>query len=291
MTGISPERALTRLARRGIAVYDSKKVDSTTLHFSIDKKEEERALALYPIAGRGASGVYTLKRLPERGISRIFSSLKRKVGLLLGGLLFVAVTAWGDTLVLRIAIDAPAVYIAQVQDILQEGGVQRYLPYQKDKEDLICAKLLALEGVSYCAIQKQGAVLTVSLKTNAFFHPDAKRELLAERSGVVKRLVVLQGTANAQVGDSVPVGARLVEGAIYSPEGARQECAVCAYVSLLCEYVAEYVVDDPNEAFAAAYLGAGLDSEQGELQSQRIEKQGEKYVVSLSYLWTQRLRI
>ena len=290
LTGISPERVLQRLGALRIPVFDCRKIDKTTLQFSVQKKDEERLLALYPLRGRGARGAYQLQKLPPRGVEKGLSFLQKRMGLVLGGLLFLAVTAWGDTLVLRVEIDAPAVYTARVQAALEEQGVKKYLPYQKSKEDLICASLLALDGVSYCSIKKQGSVLLVTLKTNDFFLPIAGGELYAERAGTLVRLVVLQGAPCAQVGDEIEAGCRLVEGAIYTAEGERMPSPVCAFAEIACTYQGVFACADEEEAFAKAYLAAGLESKQAKLQEKQVEKQGERYAVSLSYTWTQRLR-
>ncbi len=291
LTGISPERALIRFSASSIPVFDCQKIDKTTLQFSIRKRDEKKLLALYPLRGRGRSGVYQLQKMPPRGGWKTLSFLKERTGLLLGGLLFLAVTAWGDTLVLKVEIDAPAVYTARVQMALEEQGIKQYQPYKKDKEDLICASLLALDGVSYCSIKKQGSVLLVTLKTNDFFLPLAGGDLYAERAGVLTRLVVLQGAPCAQIGEQIEAGRRLVEGAIYTAEGGRIDSPVCAFAQIECTYEGAFVCAGEREAFAEAYLAAGLASAQAKLQSQKVKKQGDTYTVSLSYTWTQRLRI
>ena len=290
LTGISPERALARFNALSIPLFACKKIDATTLQFSIKKEDEERALALYPLKGRGAAGAYAIEKLPPRGGLKILTFFKERVGVVLGALLFLAITAWGDSLVLRVQIDAPAVYTAQVQKTLQEEGVKQYLPYNKAKKDVVCARLLGLDGVSYCSIKKQGSVLVVTLKTNDFFLPIAGGELYAERAGVLTRLVVLQGAPCVSVGEKIEAGQRLVEGAIYTADGDRISSPVCAFAELTCVYQGSFVCEDEQEAFAKGYLASGLESAQAKLQSQKIEKQGNTYTVSLSYTWTQRLR-
>lgn len=286
LKGISPERALTRLSRLGVGIYAAQKTDKTTVEFWIKKSDLDKVYAIYP-----KGSVYAVERLPARGGTRTLEWLRRRTGVLLGGLLFLAITCAADGVVLRIEVDAPTVYEAKVQALLKEKGVKKYVAYQKDKEDEICASLLALDGVSYCSMQKRGSVLIVTIKTNAFYTPPSKEELYAERSGVVERIVLLSGTALVEKGAVVAKGDKLVEGAIYSPEGEKQETSVVAYATLSCRYEAVYACADENEAFAKAYLEAGLEEDKGKLVQAKVEKTGEGYAVSLSYTWTQRLKI
>ncbi|MBQ9118091.1 MAG: sporulation protein YqfD [Clostridia bacterium] len=291
LTGINPERALSRLAKEGIPVFSAEKTDKTNLCFSVKKGDVAKVFAIYPNAKRKGNFVYAVRRLPPTGWLKGARKLKNSVGVLVGAVLFVAVTTLADDWVLQINLDAPAVYEAQIQEVLKRHGVRQYALYEKGKEDLISASLLALDGVSYCSVEKRGSVLTVTLKTNSFATETTNEEFVAERTGILTELTVLRGSALCAVGTEIAAGTSLVEGRIYTPEGESQPARIVAYAKLQCEYACKYTDITQEQAFARAYLEACLDSAQAQLTESRIEKDGEDYVVTLSYVWTQRLGI
>ena len=48
LEGLMPERALLRLRREGIAVYDAKKIEKNQILFRIKRKDSEKVFAIYP---------------------------------------------------------------------------------------------------------------------------------------------------------------------------------------------------------------------------------------------------
>ena len=46
--GLMPERALLRLRRVGIGVYNAKKIEKNQILFSVNKKDTEKVFAIYP---------------------------------------------------------------------------------------------------------------------------------------------------------------------------------------------------------------------------------------------------
>ncbi|MBQ8427750.1 MAG: sporulation protein YqfD [Clostridia bacterium] len=291
LTGVCPERALARFNRQGIAVFQAVKENATTLCFSVRRQDVKKVLSIYPDARYQQNGyAYSVRPLPPRGWLKILRGLRNRIGILVGGLAFVLTLTIGERFLLKIEVDAPAVYQAQVAETLQRNGIKQYLPYQKGKEDLICASLLALDGVSYCSVKKSGSVLYVVLKTNSFSNPQTDVELLAERSGTLLRLVVLRGTAVKEEGTEVKRGERLVEGALYSESGERMPTKAVAYAQLACTYRQRHLVESEQEAFAAAYLQLDLQ-DGGEVTSCQIQKTENGYDVTIGYVWTQSLGI
>ncbi len=292
LTGISPERALTRLVRQNIPVYHAKKQAPTSLSFFVKKRDVSKVFVLYPDAKslRGG-GAYTVRALPAQGGLKWLRALTNRLGVLMGGLLFLLVTQGAQKLVLRVKIEAPTVYTAQVNAALQENGVTLFSPYRKGREDLICSRLLSLDGVSYCSIEKRGGVLTVTLKTNAFERLSEEKTFLAERAGTLRRLVVLRGTPLKKEGEQVTVGETLVEDALYTEEGERTKVKAVAYAEIACVYEGRVEAKEEKQAFATAYLEAGLQAEQARIEEIKTEKQGRGYTVRIAYVWRQALRI
>lgn len=112
--------------------------------------------------------------------------------------------------------DAPdAALNARIQDILTSYGVQtgRFMP----KVDCggIEKSLLALDGVSYASVQRNGTHINVLVKRE--LKPDyivdiAGSKVTARRVAVVTRVIVEGGTAVVKYGDVVRAGDTLIDG-------------------------------------------------------------------------------
>ena len=288
LTGVCPERALSRMARSGITLFDVQKKDASTLHFFVKKADEKKVFALYPHVGYGQKNyAYATRRLPSKGGLKVIEKLKNRLGILLGAIAFVAVTQAGEGYVWKVDLDAPKVYSAQIKEVLEKYGIKQYARYQKGKEDLICSALLSLDGVSYCSVKKSGAVLYVALKTNSFVVPEKEKDFLAERQGRLQKLVVLRGTPLLKEGEEVTLQTRLVEGALYTAEGKREEVKIIAYAEIACVYAGTYECESEEEAFAKAYLEGALTEQNARVQAREIKRIGNNYQVTISYIWTQ----
>lgn len=293
LCGLCPERALVRLTKSGISVYRARKKDAKSIAFSVRKKDLEKVFAIYPnVCYNGDTGcAYCVRRLPLTGFNRLLSFLKNRWGLLVGTLVFVLTVSTVEKTVLRIEIDAPEVYRAQVLEILREYGVQPYAWYVEGKEDLICAHLLSKDGVSGCSVQKRGVVLTVSLRTNSFVQKTVEEPFTALRAGELVRLVTLRGTPLKRAGDAVALGETLVSGVLQTEGKDPLPVRVVAYATISCEWTGQYPFSDETKAEAQAYLDAGLDDERATLVESKVLPSEDGATVTVRYLWTQRVGI
>ena len=110
--GVMPERAINRLQKSGIAVFQAKKLKKMQILFHISKKDIEKAFAIYPnmCYNNIRGSVYTFTRvgaLPAR--ERIIRAY-RILGGLLGVCVWLTVALASSFFVFRIEVVGSTVY-------------------------------------------------------------------------------------------------------------------------------------------------------------------------------------
>lgn len=283
--GIMPERALIRLKRADIAVYNVKKEEKTRIVLQVKKKDVEKVFAIYPNVCYNVSmqTPYVVKKIGAKGFVRDIETLKKRTGLLLGGLLFALLSLYADTFVFRVDVVGASAYRRDALKVLEEEGVTLFSPYESGKEDKICARLLAIDGVEFCSVQKKGMRVQVEIRTANFSRPSfIDGDMQAKHTGELVALTVLRGTALKQIGEKITAGERLVEGSI-QPEGAGQvRVQVIARACIACTYGQVFSAPDADTAFAQAYLALGL-TDADKIEESAVEKREDGFFVRIRY--------
>ena len=122
--------------------------------------------------------------------------------------------------------------------------------YKKGSEDLICSKLLSLDGVEFCSVKKSGLRVVVDMRMGDSTHiPYQTGDMKATREGEILSLTAMKGTPQKKVGDRVKSGETLVSGAVETDKGVRVT-EVVARASIACTYECVVETEDKQEAFA-----------------------------------------
>lgn len=283
--GLMPERALLRLRRAGIPLFDVRKTDKTTLLVSVEKKDVEKVFAIYPNVcyNNGERSSFTARLAPQKGFVARLAALKKRAGLLLGSVLFLCLTAFADGFVCGVDFVGTNVYARETYAALHEAGIRTFAPYTAGKEDLVCAKLLAIDGVEFCSVRKRGMRLVVEIRTAPFGKEGFENGgLYAKHTGEILSITVLRGTALKKAGDLVSVGEPLVGDWFLTESGGQVRVQAIARVRLSCAYEEEIAANSEEEAFAAAYLAAVADGN-GRLTKREITESDKGFRVKLFY--------
>ena len=275
-----PERALLRLRREKIPLYRVQKTANNRILFSVRRRDLEKVLTLYPQTG---GAVYRVHRMGAEGVGKYLSTAQKRVGLVLGGIVGLVLVMISQSLVLSVDFIGGECYKRDVLQALSEVGIRQFSPYKKGQEDLVCAKLLALDGVEYCALKKTGNRLAVEIRLSPF--PTLQTEkgnMQAKHDGVVQAITVLRGTPLKKAGESVRKGENLVGDYFTTEDGGQVRVEIIARVCIACAWNGEIEAESKEEAFAKAYLALGL-TQQDTLQETKIENNGKTYRVSIRY--------
>ena len=280
LDGNMPERALLRLRREKIPLYRVQKTANNRILFSVRRQDKEKVLTLYPQTGTHA---YRVRHLATEGVGKHLTAAWKRIGLVLGAIVGLILVMLSQNLVLSVDFIGGECYKRDVLQALSEVGVRQFSPYKKGQEDLVCAKLLALDGVEYCALKKTGNRLAVEIRLSPF--PTLKTDkgnMQAKREGVLQAMTVLRGTPLKKVGDSVRKGETLVGDYFTTEDGGQVRVEIIARVCIACVWDGEIEAESEEEAFAKAYLALGL-TDLDTLQETKIENNGKTYRVQMTY--------
>ena len=283
--GIMPERALLKLRRAGIAVYNVKKPQKSRILFSVKKKDIEKVFAIYPKVcyNNSVYSPYTATHLGAEGVGRWIEFAKKRSCFLLGATLFCAVTLFSDSLVFGVEFVGSSVYKREACELLETHGIKPFSRYDNREIDSVCSKLLTLDGVEFCSIKKSGARVLVEMRLDATPQkPFEKGDLVARHTGEILSITALRGTPLKKKGDGVRIGETLVGGWFSSIEGEQVRVEPIARASIACVYEAQIEAEDEECAFASAYLALDL-SDFDEISKREITPKDGGYFVRIEY--------
>lgn len=290
LEGMMPERALLRLKRGGIPVYDAKKCEKNQILFYVNRKDSEKVFAIYPNVcyNNSINSAYSVKKMGTTGIWKYIERAKRRVGLLLGGLLCIILTLLSESLVFEIECTGTNIYVREARIALSEVGITPFSFYEKGKEDLVCAKLLAIDDVEFCSVQKVGHRVVVEIRTSPFLSPTLQSGVMtAQRGGTIVAITVLRGSPLTKIGDVVQAGDRLVGDWFDTVDGGQVRVEIIARVRIACAWEGNIEAQDEEEAFAKAYLELGLQDAAAITKKEITENNG-LYHVAIGYEWVER---
>ncbi len=251
-----PERALLRLKRGGISLYNIQKMQKTVILFEVEKKDVRKVFAIYPNVCYNSSEHFAYKVTPQGGVglAKWVEFCKKRTGIVLGLLAFACVTLAADNLVLGIDVVGATAYARESKIALADEGIKPFAFYAKGREAAVTAKLLQIEGAEFCSVKKIGNRVRVELRVSPLHTDRLQREsMLAKESGRLLSLTVLRGTALKKAGDEVKSGEPLVGNYILVGE-EKMTVEPIARARVACVYEGIHTAATREQAFAEGYL-------------------------------------
>ena len=285
LVGVMPQRALLRLRRAGISLFLVTRIDEKTLRFCVWKKDVEKVFAIYPKAcyNIGDYSPYTVTELGAVGIGKVAEKARARIGFGLGIVLFCAVTAYLSDYAFGVEFTASSVYAREAYLAMEECNIALGKRYNHQNADAFCAKMTALDGVEFCSIKKSGLKLYVDVRLSPvqtqYFQ---KGVMQAKHTGILTALTVLRGSALKKIGEEVQAGETLVGDWYSTEEGGQVRVELIARARIACTYKAEITAGTEEEAFALAYLDAGLENVEN-TKEKKIEKTDGGFLVTIAY--------
>ena len=290
--GLMPERALLRLRRAGIPLYHIQKTRKDRICLQVERRDVAKVFALYPKSFDGQTRPYTVTKLGGVGFAKAVDFCKNRMGFVLGGLLFCIITLAADSFVFGVEFVGSQEYKREAMQALEESGITLFSPYREGKEDLVTAKLLSLDFVEFCSVQKVGNRVRVEIRTSPFaVNTLAQGAMKAKHEGELVALTVLKGTAAKKIGDTVKVGETLVENVLTTQDGGQVRVEAVARARISCVYERMHEdAETAEQAFAKAYLSLAL-GEKDELTSKTVTPTEKGFHVKITYLVTESINL
>ncbi|MDE6557703.1 MAG: sporulation protein YqfD [Clostridia bacterium] len=280
----SPETALKKLAKADIAVYKLKKHGSK-LHFGVSQEYVEKVFAIF------SHSCYNTVIRKKSAKMRLISFMKVRFGLVAGAVIFAAAAFLSGNTVLRIKVIGNGAYLEeQVIAIAAECGAKEWSACRNLDAPLLQSRVMALSGVSFCSVQRDGAYLLIDVHTEEEHSSKLDFEpLKADIDGEVYRIVAICGTAERQAGDKVAAGDVLIGAYELSEEGEGNPCIAVGFAEISVKASVSLVFDkESEENTEAALKAATLYSERVLERSYKVSpcEGGVTYDVQFTYIKT-----
>lgn len=282
--GLNLDRLLNTLQKKGVYVYDTKKVSNKKLFITVKFCEVEKFCAILEDL------CYTnIRKVKEFGKGYFLLFFFRNLGLLLGAVFFIIACAFCNDLVFSFSYSGSgSVLSREVESYLKERGVNVTSRFsQIDMESLSNGILANNPRLSFAECSKYGNRLNVELvlaNQGERVLEGNKTSLTADFDGVVKEIKVYRGRALVGVGDSVKKGDTLVTNKVIVKD-TEVEVGVVAFVTIAVEYSYVYESENDGEEDYAVLIAQSTLAEKETSGIVTKTKGKDKYIynVTLTY--------
>ena len=264
--GLNLDFFINAVKKRGVTLYDVKKIANKRLILSVNFLERRKFFAI------AKEMCYNIKKVGEKGKARHLLSAYRSLGVVVGCMVIALVAIFTSNYILSFSFTGSgSLYERQAKDYLYSNGVKPFTRFSDfDLNTLENGLLSNLSGVSFVSVKRSGNRLVVemalsnekpkTLDGNVF-------AMYAQVDGVVESIKVYRGTQVVSVGDFVKSGDLLVDGvAVINEQSVKINVIACVAINCQKEY--SFISSD-----------AGLEEQVIALAK---EKLGDKNIVSTS---------
>lgn len=301
--GNMPERAIKRLQRAQIPLFDLQKTAKNTILLRVQEKDIAKVFAIYPkmCYNKATSSAYLVRDKGGAGLQKAVDFCKKRVAFLLGALFFCIGCLAIEPYVFGVKIVGSSVYEREIKQTLEEFGAKPFGKYPLKNQEKITARLLCLEGVEFCSVQKRGNQVVVEMRLDPLCKAQVSAgDMCAEKNGTILSILALRGTPLKKAGDLVSIGEKLVGGYFQTQSGEYKGVQPIARVRMSCVSEEEVIAKSQEEAFATVFLSLDFKHDFTILDKQisivpqeesEEEKQEKMFHVKIKYIFTQTINL
>lgn len=211
IVGFNQNYLLNLLKRNGISLYKIVKKEKNITELSIEFNEKQKFFAITE------NLCYNITRIGEYGFLYPLISLSKKIGVLIGLVVFAVTVVLADKIVFEIDYTGTgALYKNQAEVLLADCGIKKYSVITTSSLRTAENKILSSsDKFSFVSLKKSGGRLKVNLTAAKFSGQvldTSKKQVVSSADGVVESVKVYRGTAIVGVGDTVKIGDVLIDG-------------------------------------------------------------------------------
>lgn len=275
--GFNLDRLINYVEKRGIVLYDIKKTQDKTMFVTVKYKQSKKFFAITKEL------CYNIKKVKDKGRFYPFLYLYKNLGLVIGGLIFLAVSVFSGDFVFDVSYTGTgSVCKSEIRECLSEYGVKKYARFSDlNMADLSSFVLASNSRLSFVECSKEGNVLKIDsalCEGNSGKLSGTAESLLSDADGVVENLKIYRGSARVGIGERVCAGQVLVDNFVTVKEQT-VKINVLAVAYLRCEYEYVYYSKNSDEENSAKII-AEENFSGGDILDTRIytEKSANGYV-------------
>ena len=211
LQGLNLDRFLLTAKNKGITLYDIKKITNKRLIVSVSIKESAKFFAI------AKELCYNIKKIKEKGAMLPLLMLWRRVGLVIGAILFCTACYIYNDFIYGFSFSGSGnVLEKEIISYLNSAGIKPYTRFSNINVERLEDQILANNSrLSFVGITKKGNTLCFDLalaSENTDTLSGNVYSLKSQVGGTIERIKVYRGTAVKKVGDKVDVGDLLVDG-------------------------------------------------------------------------------
>lgn len=211
IVGVNQNYLLNLLKRNGISLYKIVKKEKNITELSIEFNEKQKFFAITE------NLCYNITRIGEYGFLYPLISLSKKIGVVIGLVVFAVIVVLADKIVFEIDYTGTgALYKNQAEALLADCGIKKYSVITTSSLRTAENKILSSsDKFSFVSLKKSGGRLKVNLTAAKFSGQvldTSKKQVVSSADGVVESVKVYRGTAVVGVGDTVKIGDVLIDG-------------------------------------------------------------------------------
>lgn len=210
LTGLNLERFLNLLSRQGVPVLSARRTGPRTLECRCYSADAASIRLLAEEKG------WRVDDLRPAGLSAALHRLRRRPGLLIGGVLTLVLLLVLSQFVWQVEVHQAGAYQADIAAYLaQEGYGPGRLRSTVDAAALEAALTRRYPRVAWFHVYVRFVTLVVDVTQGVpmpELSPSQPGDVVAQRDGIIQRIAVFAGTARVQAGDAVQAGQVLIAG-------------------------------------------------------------------------------
>lgn len=274
--GLNLDRFINAVQRRGIALFDIKKLKDKRMLVTVNFSDSEKFFAI------AKEMCYNIKKIRYKGKGYPIFYLLKNFGLVIGVAVFIAVAVFFNDVVFEISFNGNgSVYGREVKEYLQTLGIKEYSRFSDIDVKGLGDKILKNNNhLSFATCKKNGNRLEIELilsKDNVDSLKGNVYELKADVDGVIEKMKVYRGTALFSEGDSVRKGDLLVGGYVIIKEQT-VEVNILAWVTIVTQEKFVFYSDKKGmESVAQALAEQELGDKEVVKSNTTVRKIKDKY--------------
>lgn len=277
------ETVIKKLSKNKIAIFNVKKQKNTVI-FQVREEYIKKVFAIF------SHPCYNMVIRDISEKSKYLSFTAKRFGVFVGCVLFVALSVFSQSFILKIKVTGSGSYLKDdIISLMRENGVEEGKYFFGLNKPVAESSILALPNVTFCSVKKSGAILVVDVQAEGGeggFEQINRAPLHAEVSGRVANIVALCGTIAVNVGDEVQVGDALICPYEVGADGNLYDCVVVGYAEITCsKTLSVNAQSESEESLKDAYSATLVYTENPEIISHTVKRidNGVVYEITFSY--------
>ena len=275
------EVAIRKLKKENIPLFNCK-TEGAKFIFYVKDEHVKKVFVIF------AKPCYNIKVVYESKRKRFVKALVNRVGLIVGAVVFLIAAVYSNSLVFKISVVGSGSYLsAEAKRIVYEMGVKEFSSCRTFDYPAATGKILSLPQVTFCNIAKRGSILEIDIEVDdEHYESISNGDLVSDRSGTIKKVVTICGTAATAEGAVVKAGDVLI-GAYTLVNEEYLPSIACGYVELECSGRAEYPADcESEENLKNALASVNLQAEEilTRTATATASDGGVVYIIDFTYL-------